>query len=576
MHANEPVSRERLIDELWGAAAPRTVSSVLNVYISKLRRLLAGEAGEQAVLTHAGGYMLSARPESVDARRFESLLARGRTELACDEPERASETLADALGLWRGRPLADLASEPFAQAEIRRLEELRLTAVETRAEADLALGRQDSLVAELEALVTAHPYRERLRAQLMLALYRSGRQAEALETYRHARRAFSEELGIEPGTRLQELEGAILRHDPALGAPGPQKPQARDAVSDEPARRRPRGRTRRAVILAAALTLAVVAALVAIVRPSSGSPEPFVLTGDSVAVVDPGTNAIVDEVPVGGRPTGPAVGEGSVWVGDRDHETLLQIDPRARRVVQTIGLGVTPAVVAVGAGSVWVLSGDLLLRVDPATGDVVKRVSLPGSPGNRWSRVVAAGNTVWVWGPSALARIDASTYSISVRRRPVVGAIAYGEGALWAVAGYEADTIVRIDPGTQAVLERIPIPRIGAIHGYHYRLAAGDGALWIGATQALWRIDPAIERVTGSVSLGRDEPGTLSEAPSIAVGDGVVWVASYDGSVLRVDPESLTLTKAIPLGTLLYPTGAGGAIAVAEGMVWVAVISFAS
>jgi DNA-binding SARP family transcriptional activator len=211
VHANEPIPRERLIEELWGDAAPKTVNAVLNVYLTRLRRLLADGTGEQLLLTQAAGYVLSVRPEELDARRFEALLERGRRELASGETEQASLTLRDALALWRGPALADLAFEPFAQTEIARLEELRLTAHEARIEADFALGRQDSLVAELETLVAAHPYREGLRAQLMLALYRSGRQAEALETYRRARRTFSEELGIDPSPRLQELEGAILR-----------------------------------------------------------------------------------------------------------------------------------------------------------------------------------------------------------------------------------------------------------------------------------------------------------------------------------------------------------------------------
>ena len=192
LHANEPIARERLIEELWGDAAPRTVNAVLSVYLSRLRRLLADGTGEQVLLTHAAGYVLSVRPEQLDARRFETLLERGRRELASGDAEGASATLHDALALWRGSPLADVAFEPFAQSEIARLEELRLTAIEARIEADLALGRHDSLVAELENLVAVSPYREGLRAQLMLALYRSSRQAEALETYRRARRTFSD------------------------------------------------------------------------------------------------------------------------------------------------------------------------------------------------------------------------------------------------------------------------------------------------------------------------------------------------------------------------------------------------
>ena len=204
LHANEPITRERLIEELWPDGPPQTVSAVLNVYLSRLRRLLVGGKGEQPLLTEAAGYVLHVPPEGLDARRFETLLETGRQELACGETARASVTLRDALALWRGPALADLAFEPFAQSEIARLEELRLTAIESRIESDLAVGRQDALVAELETLVAAHPYREGLRVQLMLALYRSGRQAEALETYRSARRTFSE--GTRPRVRGRDEE----------------------------------------------------------------------------------------------------------------------------------------------------------------------------------------------------------------------------------------------------------------------------------------------------------------------------------------------------------------------------------
>ena len=249
-----------------------------------------------------------------------------------------------------------------------------MTAVEARIEGDLHLGRQDSLVSELETLVAAHPYREGLRAQLMLTLYRSGRQAEALETYRRARRTFSEELGIDPGPGLQELEGAILRQDPSLQAPDSEAP-GREEEWTETDRLQRRFPTRWAFALGAALVLAIVAALVAAaIYSSDGSLEPVVLAGDSVAVIDPKTDTIIGEIPAGGRPAGPAVGEGSVWVGNRDDNTLLRIDPRSLNVVRTIGLSVAPTDVEVGAGSVWVLSDWTLPRVDPAINDVVDSV----------------------------------------------------------------------------------------------------------------------------------------------------------------------------------------------------------
>jgi DNA-binding SARP family transcriptional activator/DNA-binding beta-propeller fold protein YncE len=573
VHANEPIPRERLIEELWGDAAPKTVNAVLSVYLSRLRRLLADGTSEQLLLTEAAGYVLRVPPEGLDAHRFEALLEQGRRELASGEADRGSMTLRDALALWRGPALADLTFEPFAQSEIARLEELRLTALEARIEADLALGRQDSLVAELEPLVAAHPYREGLRAQLMLALYRSGRQAEALETYRRARRTFSEELGIEPGPRLQELEGAILRHDSSLETPRPVGLRTRAEESTEMVRQQRRFPARRTLALATALVLAIAAALVAAARdPSGGAPAPLELVGDSVAVIDPGTDKIVGEIPVGGRPTGPAVGEGSVWVGNRDDNTLLRIDPRSLDVVRTIGLGVAPTDVGVGAGSVWVLSDWALLRVDPSINDVVDTVPLPRDGGQRrWLDMEVGANAVFLSGRAeAVIRIDSGARSIaSVRRRPV-WMIAYGEDALWAITGYELDTIERIDPKTNAV-ETIPLGRIGETSGWRYRMAVGEGAIWVLAPASLWRIDSTTKRFVGSVPLGHSEEGS-----SVATGDGAVWVANPEGILLRVDPDSQSVAKTIPLGTLIYPADPYDALAVGEGSVWVSVTSFAS
>jgi DNA-binding SARP family transcriptional activator/DNA-binding beta-propeller fold protein YncE len=576
VHANEPIPRERLIEELWADAAPKTVNAVLSVYLSRLRRLLADGTGEQLLLTQAAGYVLSVPPEGLDARRFEALLERGRRELASGEAGRASLTLRDALALWRGPALADLAFEPFAQTEIARLEELRLAALEARIEADLALGHQDSLVAELQTLVAAHPFREGLRAQLMLALYRSGRQAEALEMYRRARRTFREELGIEPGPGLRELEGAILRHDSSLEPPGSEVLR-RGEEWTETMREKRRLPRRGTLALAAALGLVAVAAVVAAVRDSSGrSSAPVQLAGESVAVIDPETDTIIGEVPVGGKPAGLAVGEGSVWVGNREDNTLLEIDPRSLDLVQTIGLPVAPTDVEVGAASVWVLSDWALLRVDPAINDVVDTVPLPqGNGQQRWSHLEVGANAVFVCtcatGPGTVIRIDAATLSFEAVRRSPIWMIAYGEGALWALTG-ESDSIDRIDPKTSAVVETISLGRIGESGtGWRFRMAAGEGAIWALAPASLWRIDSTTKRVVGSVTLERSEEGS-----SVATGDGAVWVVKPDGILLRVDPDSQSVAKTIPLGTLIYPADPYDALAVGEGSVWVAVTSFAS
>lgn len=211
LRANELVTRERLIDGLWGDEPPETAPNSLQVAVHALRKLL----GADYIVTHGQGYVLRVEPGAVDLERFERLVERARAE----SPAAAAGTLREALSLWRGPALADLPEAPFARPERERLDELRQAALEQRLEADLTLGRHDELVAELESLVDEQPYRERLQRLLMLALYRAGRQAEALEAYQRARRAFVDELGIEPTPALQELERAILRQDSALAAP---------------------------------------------------------------------------------------------------------------------------------------------------------------------------------------------------------------------------------------------------------------------------------------------------------------------------------------------------------------------
>jgi DNA-binding SARP family transcriptional activator len=207
--ANEVVSTDRLIDELWGARPPRSAANALQYHISRLRKMLAPS---EAILTQEPGYMIRVGPDELDLLRFEQLVEKAHES----PPDIAADMLREALGLWRGPPLGDLAHQSFAEPEIRRLEEIRIAALERRIDADLALGRHGGLVGELEALIREYPFREPLRAQLMLSLYRSGRQAEALDVYRETRGLLVEELGIEPSPALQELDRAILRQDSEL------------------------------------------------------------------------------------------------------------------------------------------------------------------------------------------------------------------------------------------------------------------------------------------------------------------------------------------------------------------------
>ncbi|HVI37975.1 MAG TPA: BTAD domain-containing putative transcriptional regulator, partial [Gaiellales bacterium] len=220
LRVNEVVPSEWLIEGLWGEQAPPSATNAVQVYVSRLRKALRGaaaaEAAPAAVLQRRGpGYRLELDPERLDLYRFQRLAREGVQALPA-APGRAANQLREALGLWRGQPLAEFADAPFARAEVPRLEQQHLAALEAWLQAELALGRHAELIGELEAWVARHPLHEGLHRLLMLSLYRCGRQAEALEAYRRAHHILAEELGIEPGRALQELEAAILTHDPSL------------------------------------------------------------------------------------------------------------------------------------------------------------------------------------------------------------------------------------------------------------------------------------------------------------------------------------------------------------------------
>jgi DNA-binding SARP family transcriptional activator len=228
LRPNEVVPADRLIDELWGEDSPEDAAAALRVNVSRLRKVLP----QHVLETRSPGYLVRIEPDMLDLHRFERFVDEGRGLLARGLAADASERLHEALALWRGPALVDFAYESFAQPAIARLEEIRLAALELRIDADLALGRHDGLIGELEALVAEHPLRDRLRRYLMTALYRSGRQAEALDAYQDARRALVDGLGIDPSMALQDLELAILRQDPALDlkAPAPAREVAERSI----------------------------------------------------------------------------------------------------------------------------------------------------------------------------------------------------------------------------------------------------------------------------------------------------------------------------------------------------------
>ncbi len=274
-------------------------------------------------MTEGRGYALKSDAGQLDADRFEALDTEGRRALEDGDAETAAETLRAGIACWRGPAFADFAYDAFAQAEIARLEESRLAALEARVDADLALGRHAAVVGELEALVREHPNRERLVAQLMLALYRSRRQADALQTYRTARQTRLDELGLEPGPQLRELERAILAQDPALA----HTPRSRSRPRPPPSS--PRRGWRSGTLIAGGAAILLVALAVLVTQLAGSGASVVHVAPNSLAAIDTSDDHVVAAVPVGARPGPVVAGADSVWVGNLDDQTVSRIDPRA-------------------------------------------------------------------------------------------------------------------------------------------------------------------------------------------------------------------------------------------------------
>ena len=532
LQVGRTVTVDRLVEGLWGEEPPASAPKMVQLYVSHLRPLLEGSGAR--IVTRNGGYELQLSGDEVDVVRFERLLDESRAR--------------EALALWRGDALADVAGEPFAAAEIRRLDDLRLRAAESAIELDLAAGRHAEVIGELERLVTAEPLRERLHAQRMLALYRSGRQAEALEAYRDARSALVEQVGVEPGTELRSLQDAILAQDPALDVP-----DAADAELATPPPP-PAGWPTKLVLVAAAIL--VVAGLTAygtirVLEPDSlaGIDENF------VGLIDPDGPRITDQYGVGKSPSAVLGGGGSVWVANAADGTVTRIDRDREQPVRVIPVGESPAALAFGGGSLWVADSDSrkVWQVDPRSNRVVKSIEVGNAP----RALAVAGGAVWVASgvDGRIQRIDLD----SGRAAPpiVVGAnpsaIAAGAGALW-VASEEAGTVTRMAPRTGSLVETIPVgPGPSA-------LAVGEGGVWVVNRHVgtLTRIDPATNAPMAVVRIGGDPT-------AVAVGGGAVWIAGgEEGVVTRVDPDHPADIEKLKTGN------SPAAIAVAGGSVWAA------
>ncbi|MGN6798134.1 MAG: BTAD domain-containing putative transcriptional regulator [Gaiellaceae bacterium] len=503
LHAGTPMSLERLSESVWGEAPPASSHDLVRMYVSQLRDVL----GDEVIETRAGAYVISADVE-LDATSFRALVDKARLLSGSGDSSQALATYDDALSLWRGSVLADSPVEGDARIECRLLEDLRLTALEERFDAALALKPAHELVAELEAQVAAQPARERLRALLMLALYRSGRQADALAAYRDARTHLSNEFGLEPGPELRELERRILDHDPSLAG--------RTQSSNPPPR--PLRRASLALGFAAVIGVGTTFALV------SRSSTPLIRPR-SVAAVDARTGRTLADVPLEAPVTAVTAGHGIVLAGTTAR-TIAEVDPQHAKVLRAVGVATVPHAVAFAAGSIWVAN---------AFDGTLTRIGLDGfaaptsrpEPGARGHLTLASdGAALWVGSQdNVLTRLagDRNPTASARALHPESATVAFG--SVWVAQGATVD-VRRVDERTGRFEAQVPLGSPCT------SLAATATSIWAlsPASAKLWRIDPATNAVTAAITV--DPDSTLVVAHRRAV-----WViATSSGLLQRVDP----------------------------------------
>jgi peptide/nickel transport system substrate-binding protein len=526
LRPNEMVSVDELVDGLWGEDPPASAVKLIQHYVSQLRKLSAG--GDAEIVTRGRGYELRSRPGAVDVAGFERLAA-----LAA-RAEGNGAAAREALQMWRGSPLIDVIDEPFAAAELRRLEALWLNLTEHAIAADLDEGRHDEVVAQLDQLVARHPLRERLHALRMRALYGAGRQAEALEAFHHARSILLEEVGVEPGPELRSLHDAMLRQDPEL-APARPRPRTRPAAGN---------RLPRALVAAAAAAVLLGGAAFAVSRITA----PDRLDGvdeNAVGRIDTRDADVVAQYLVGREPRALATGAGSVWVADAKDGTVSRLEPSRNRVT-TIPVASDPVALAFGDGALWVAeSGDRsVAQVSPASNKVTQRIDVANAP----SAIAVGYGAIWVGSAvdQTVARVrpDGSERVIHLGAAP--SAIAAGAGAVW-VTSEETGTLFRVEPRSATVARAM---RVG---NRPVAVAANDSGVWVANRQdaTVWRVDPATVSVTDTIAVGRD-PG------AIAVADGDVWVAGGDGRVARIDGRTRRAAGTVALGNTPIALAADG------------------
>jgi YVTN family beta-propeller protein len=538
------VSVERLIDGVWGDARPSSAKHMVHEYVSRLRQSLA-DAG--VIATRPPGYVLELADGVLDVSQFVRLTAAARVAAGARREGEALRSYDQALAVWRGDALSDVAMESHAQIAVERLDRERGLVREERIDCALALGQHLQLIPELEHRVEEAPLRERSRAQLMLALYRAGRQTDALDRYREGRQLLVDQAGVEPGHELRQLEHAILSHDPALALapvrPEPERPPG-------PATAPLRGRRMQALILGALLVATV--GIVVLVVARSGSEALAQVDPNSAGAIDPGRDRLVDQVRVGSGPGRIAAGFGSLWVVNDFDGTVSRIDPSTGTVDQTITVGGDPTGIAVGAGFVWVACTDTrsVDRIDPRLNRRVQRITVGNGP----SGIAISPGAVWVTNrlDDTVTEIESTTGTVrrTLDAGPGPSDIAYGLGALW-IANESSSTVTHLDPETGALSEV-------TVGNGPEAVAVGYGSIWVASTLdgTVSRIDPTSDTITSTIAVGLGPSSILASA-------GAIWVAdSYASRIVRIDPAANHIVRTIDVGS--GPQG----LASIDGRVW--------
>jgi YVTN family beta-propeller protein len=543
LNAGRVVMMSELIEDLWGGSPPASAAHTIETYVSRLRRVLSSEDRPSVLVKGGSGYVLNVGPEQVDALYFGLLVGKGSTALQRGDAVAAKGILSGALALWRGAALADVRDSAFAPVAARRLEADRLAALESLMDARLQLGEHRELVSELEHAVALDPYRERFHAQLMLALYRSGRQADALAAFQQARTRLAHELGIEPSRELRELERGILLQAPELDPPSSMpssvgvlaspSPPEQHAPTDEvgapgsphssaSSRAIPRWRL---VAVCGAAALALVAAAGVPVLLRSSPPARAAAVGPSGLA---STSNVASSISLPNEPGGALAADGSIWVTSPVAHALYRIDPVTGATEDTVAVGAGASAVAFSGADIWVANtlDGTVSRVSSVTDGVVQTVAVGPEP----TGLAVGDGSLWVADASAstLTAINATSGGITSTQpisSPPFG-VAFGAGSVW-LASPRDDIVTRVEPGGGANVQI-------SVGADPTAITFGLGSVWVAnqLDDTVSRIDPATDSVVAEIPVGDGPDG-------LAIYDGAVWVANLVSStVTRVDPTT--------------------------------------